>query len=158
VLFAVCLGQQGLAHSTIKTYLSGVRQLQIAHGGTDPDIDKMPRVQQVHRGVKAECGKQGKSCSRLPITPGILRKIKMSWTGRDLSFDSVMLWAAALTTFFFCRSGEIMVDNEQRYDLTRQFSWGDVAADDALSPSIVSLNIKISKGEWVAKWSLENQR
>jgi len=118
--FAACLGQQGLAHSTIKTYPSGVRQLQIAHGGTDPGIDKMPRLQ-VFRGVKAECGKQGKPCSCLP---GILRKIKMSWTGKDSSFESVVLWAAALTMFFsFCRSGEIMVENEHRYDPTRHLSW-----------------------------------
>jgi len=51
--FAACLGQH---HSTIKTYLSGVRQLQIAHGGIDPGIDKVPRLQQVLRGMKAECG------------------------------------------------------------------------------------------------------
>ena len=30
--FVACLGQQGLAHSTIRTYLSGIRQFQIAHG------------------------------------------------------------------------------------------------------------------------------
>ena len=60
----------------IKTYLSGVRQLQIAHGGSDPGIDKMPRLHQILRGVKAECGKKGKpTCSHLPITPGILKKI-----------------------------------------------------------------------------------
>lgn len=30
--YVACLGQEGLAHSTIKTYLSGMRQVQIAHG------------------------------------------------------------------------------------------------------------------------------
>ena len=70
----------------------------------------------------------------------------MSWTGKDSSFESVMLWAAALTTFFsVCMPGKIMVENEQRYDPSRHLSWWDVAADDALSPSIVSLNIKIPK-------------
>jgi len=97
--------------------------------------------------VKAECGKKGKPTrSRLPITPGILRKMKMSWTGKDSSFESLMMWAAALTTFFsFCRSGEIMVENEQKYDPAVHLSFGDIAADDALSPTIVSLNIKMPK-------------
>ena len=34
--YVACLGQQGLAHTSIRTYLSGVRQLQIAHGLEDP--------------------------------------------------------------------------------------------------------------------------
>ena len=37
--FVACLGQQGLAHSSIRTYLSGVRQLQIAHGFPDPSFN-----------------------------------------------------------------------------------------------------------------------
>ena len=145
--FAACLGQQGLAHTTIKTYLSGVRQLQIVHGGNDPCIDKIPRLQQILRGVKAERGKEGKpSRSRLPITPGILRKIKMLWTGKDSSFQSVMLWAAALTTFFsFCRSGEILVENKQKYDPTIYLFFNDLATDNASSPTILSLNITMSK-------------
>ena len=40
--FVACLGQQGLAHSSISTYLSGVRQVQIAHGFCDPHLDQMP--------------------------------------------------------------------------------------------------------------------
>ena len=39
--YVACLGQQGLAHTSIRTYLSGVRQLQIAHGLEDPKIDQM---------------------------------------------------------------------------------------------------------------------
>ena len=46
-----CLGQQGLAHTSIRTYLSGVRQLQIAHGLEDPKIDQMPRLRQMLKGV-----------------------------------------------------------------------------------------------------------
>ena len=72
--FAACLGQQGLA---LRTYLSGVRQLQIAYGWNDPSIDHMPRLRQVLKGIKIECGKKGKpSRPRLPITPTILRKLK----------------------------------------------------------------------------------
>ena len=54
-----CLGQQGLADTSIRTYLSSVQQLQIAHGFTDPAIDQIPRLHQILKGVIVEHGKQG---------------------------------------------------------------------------------------------------
>ena len=97
------------------------------------------------RGIRAERGRSGTPlCSRLPITPGILRKLRRSWVGRDSSFDSVMLWAASLTTFFsFCRSGEVTV--ESVCDPNSHLSFSDVATDEPSSPSLISLNIKLSK-------------
>ena len=80
--FAACLGQQGISHNTIRTYLSGIRQIQIAHGFKDPHTEHMPRLRQVLKGVKVEAGKAGKPArSRLPITPSILRKHKNSVDG-----------------------------------------------------------------------------
>ena len=71
--FVASLGQQGLTHTTIRTYSSEIRQLQITHDFQDPVIDQMPRLRQILKGVNIECGKQGKvSCSRLPITSSIL--------------------------------------------------------------------------------------
>ena len=68
--YVACLGQQGPSHTSIRTYLSGVRQLHIAYGFRDPGIDQMPRLRQVLRGVKVERGKAGKAPRpRLPITP-----------------------------------------------------------------------------------------
>jgi len=40
----------GLAPSSIQTYMSGIRQLQISHGLKDPEIHQMPRLCQVMRG------------------------------------------------------------------------------------------------------------
>ena len=146
--FVACLGQQGLAHSSISTYLSGVRQTQIAHGFDDPHLDQMPRLRQVLKGVKVEAGKKGKAPrARLPITPAILRKLKAVWlnTGSAVStFNSTMLWAASTVTFFsFCRSGETTVGST--YDPNTHLSISDLAVDNAQNPSIVSLNIKHSK-------------
>ena len=142
-----CLGQQGLAHTTIKTYLSGVRQLQIAYGFKDPGVDQMPRLRQILKGVKVERGKQGKAPqSRLPITPSILRRLKSVWLGEESSYEALMLWSASLTTFFsFCRSGETTVENEKKYDPNTHLSFSDVAVDNMVTPSVVSLNIKYSK-------------
>ena len=147
MLLSACLVQQGLAHTTIKTYMSGVRQLQIAHGGSYPNIEKIPRLHQILRGIKIECGKQGNpSCSLLSITPGILRKLRMVWVGKDSSFKLTMLWEIWLTTFFsFCHSGEVTVETEGQYDPNTNLSFTDVATDNPSDPTVIFLNIKLSK-------------
>ena len=145
--FVACLGQQGLAHSTIRTYLSGVRQLQISHGFPELSFDKMPRLRQILKGVQVEQGKQGKSprC-RLPITPAILRKLRAVWLAENPSFNDIMLWAACAVTFFsFCRSGEVTVEKEDQYDATAHLSYGDIAVDNPAAPAVISIMIKKSK-------------
>ena len=78
--FTACLGQQGLAHSTIRTYISGIKQLQIAHGLPEPKVNTMSRLRQVLKGVQMEHSKQGRVArSRLPTTPAILRKLRLIW-------------------------------------------------------------------------------
>ena len=141
--FAACMGQQGLAASSIRTYLSGIRQLQIASGHSDPHIDNMPRLRQVLKGIKIQAAQSGKTThSRLPITPSILRKLKSIWIDCDPSFDDLMLWAASVTTFFtFCRSGEITVEKESSYDPQIHLSYSDVAVDNSISPKAISLTI-----------------
>ena len=145
--FAACLAQQGLTEGSIRTYLSGVRQLQISHGFQDPNISSMPRLQQIIRGIKVERGKEGlPRRSRLPITPMILRKMKAFWISDHPSFNSTMLWAAAVVTFFsFCRSGETTVEEGSQYDPDVHLSFSNVAVDDPSSPSVISLRIKRSK-------------
>ena len=56
------------------------------------------------------------------------------------------MWAASLTAFFsFCCSGEVTVENEASYDYNTHLSFSDLAVGNALSPSVISLNIKCSK-------------
>ena len=45
--FVTWLGQECLQHSTIRTYLSGVCQNQIAYGFLDLKFDSMPRLRQI---------------------------------------------------------------------------------------------------------------
>ena len=145
--FVTWLGQEGLQHSTIRTYLSGIRQIQIAHGFPDPKFDSLPRLRQIVQGVKVVAGLQGRSKRiRLPITPSILRKMKQIWIGREENFDKVMLWAAATTTFFtFCRSGEITIPEVKPYDPHTNLSYEDISVDNSHDPSIIFLLIKQSK-------------
>ena len=116
--FVACMGQDGLACSSIRTYLSGICQMQVAAGFQDPHFDQMPRLNQVLRGVKVQAAWAGKKPRpRLPITPSILCKIRGVWMSGNPSFDNTMLWAAATTTFFcFCRSGEVTVESASKYD------------------------------------------
>ena len=76
--FVACLGQQGLAPTTIKTYLSGVHQMQIAAGYPDINLSLQPRLHQVLKGVETTAqhmGSLSKATPHLPITPNILRKM-----------------------------------------------------------------------------------
>ena len=102
--FAACLGQEGLASSTIWTYLSGVRQIQIAASFPDPLIDHMPRLCQVLKGIRVQAARIGRHPRpRLLITPSILHKLRRVWLEGNPTFNNTMLWAATTTTFFgFC--------------------------------------------------------
>ena len=88
--FATYLGQDGLASSTILTYVS---------------------VRQLLKDIKVQAVRTGRHpCPRLPITPSILRKLRRVWLEGSPIFNNAMLWAASTTTFFdFCRSGEVTV-------------------------------------------------
>ena len=109
----------------------------------------MPYLKQILRNVKVERRKEGKVISHpcLLITPAILRKLKPIWVnGRESSFNPLILWVAALVTFFsFCRSGKITVEDEKSYDPKTYLSFADVIVDNAVLPSVIALNIKYSK-------------
>ena len=109
----------------------------------------MPHLHQILRGMKVTQGKQGRApCTRLPITLSILKKMKAIWRGQEVSlgFNNLMLWAAASTTFFsFCCSGEVTVQKEGAYNPQTHLSFGDIAVDNAKTPTIISLRLKKSK-------------
>ena len=124
-----------------------------SQGFPDLQIDQMPRLRQVLKGVKVQEGRSGRtSRPRLPITPMILRKLKNVWLDGPQSFNNTMLWAASTTTFFaFCRSGEITVESEAKYDPAVHLSYADVAVDNATKPSTISIMMKASKTDQLRK-------
>ena len=52
VSLVTVLANNGIAHSTIKVYLSATRQLHITKGLPEPRMEKMPRLSQVLRGIR----------------------------------------------------------------------------------------------------------
>ncbi len=140
------LALQKLSHSTIKCYLAAVRHLHIAERAGDPEIAKIPRLEQVLRGVKltqAKGNKKGKV--RLPISIDILGKMRDAWQG-EASQDTGMLWAAALVCFLgFMRSGELAVPSEGGYDEGAHLSFQDVTVDNLSDPQVLQIRLKASK-------------
>ena len=107
----------------------------------------MPKLEYVLKGVKKHQAEKGSGQrERLPITPHLLRQIKQVWEKEGDSRDVKMLWAACCLCFFaFLRAGEMTVPNDKDYDPAVHLSMGDIAVDDARSPTVVQINIKQSK-------------
>ena len=105
--FVSIWANSGLAHQTIKCYLSAIRHLQIESGREDSQISTMPKLEHVLRGIKKEHSKQANITKpRLPMTPNIHLKLRSVWEKDASNFNHIMLWAACCTCYFgFLRSG-----------------------------------------------------
>ena len=149
--FVSYLAMKRISASSLRVYLSAVRQLHLQQGCSPPAVGDMPRLQQVLRGIKISQAKAPNSPSlqrtRLPITPTLLRNIRHSWMASPLDQDKVMLWAAFTTCFFgFMRSGELCIQDTTRgFDETSDLTFNDVAVDDFPNPSVIRIHLKTSK-------------
>ena len=141
--FIAYLGDQGLMASSIRSYLSALRQWKISEGLPEPQFAIMPRVKQVLKGIKVVRGKEGRTTKRkLPITPTILRQLGKGKGGPDWE----MYWAACNIAFFgFLRAGELTVPSQLAYDASYHLNVTDVSANHPSNPTIVHIRIKASK-------------
>ena len=146
--FVASLARQGLAPTTIRTYLPAVRHAQIMRGFPEPrQFPSLPRLRLVQSGVRRERGQNGPPpAQHLPITPSILRQIRAALLAAPPHHDKAMLWAAASACFFgFFRAGEITVPSVSAFDLTVHLAWGDVSIDSGHPPSKIRVFLKRSK-------------
>ena len=143
-LFMAFLHQEGLAGSSAKSYLAALRYTQISIGLGDPKMAEWPRLSYVIRGFKKLAA--AKQRLRLPITPSILRQLKVVWEAMEDGFNGCMLWAAACMCFFgFLRTGEVVVPSQSQYDAEVHLSIDDVKLDSRIKPSYLIVQIKASK-------------
>ena len=135
--FVVSLAKEGLASSTIKTYLAAVRHGQIERGF--PDLREGSWLHMIQNGVRRERAERGPpQALRLPITPPIFLQMKRALISSPVSYDAVLVWAAVVTCFFdFFRAGEITVPAEITFDPAIHLAWGDVSMDGGSPPSKV---------------------
>ena len=146
--YVAFLGQEGLKHSTIKSYLSGIRFAKIHLSLGKPFSNgAMPRLEYVLSGIKrVEARSRAPQKPRLPITVEIMARLKDAWMGARKHPDTIMLWAAACIGFFgFLRAGEFTTPSRSTYDPDAHLSLGDIAFDSHSAPSVVRLRIKQSK-------------
>ena len=146
--YVAYLGHSGLKHTTIKVYLSAVRQLQISQGLKDPFAgEAMPQLDQVMRGIKrVEAEKGVTKRERLPISPNILTQLKQAWSPSGHTHNTKMNWAASTLCFFaFLRAGEMTIPDGQQFDESAHLSVKDIAVDDVENPSMMQVRVKQSK-------------
>ena len=147
--FVAYLALNNIAFSTIKVYLSGVRQLHVREGHPPPPTTEVARLTQVLRGIKisqAASNQPNPARKRLPITPEILRQVKARWQQEPPSQDRIMLWAAFLTCFFgFFRSGEICSNRSEVFDPASDLLVDSVTIDSIHNPRLARIRLQTSK-------------
>ena len=146
--FVAFLMDEGLQHTSIKGYLSAIRRLQIVGGLGDPFAASWPLLEYTLRGIKLRQAKDKNSRTkkRLPITPGILRKLREVWGKEAHLVDNIMLWAVCCMCFCgFLRSGEVTLTSSREFDPEADLSEGDIALDDLVNPTVFRVHIKASK-------------
>lgn len=146
--FATYLACQNLTPQTIKTYLAGIRYMQITLGLPEPrQFSSLSRLQQVQSGIqRTHHTRPHTERIRLPITPSILHKLRLHFHQSSPDKDTIMIWAAITLCFFgFFRSGEITVPSQTAFDKSNHLAWGDVAIDDLSHPQVLKVHLKRSK-------------
>ncbi len=153
--FAAHLATKGLSPQTIKTYLAGIRHMQIVLGLPEPRaFSSLPRLRLVQAGIQRTYAQKAtaKTRIRMPITPAILAKIHTYMRPKARDYDTIMTWAAATLCFFgFFRAGEITVPSCTTFNPSRHLAWGDVIVDNPASPQVIKVNLKISKSDQLGK-------
>ena len=153
--FSTHLAQQNLSPQTIKTYLAGIRLMQITLGLPEPKAySSLPRLRLIQAGIQRTHAQRATSTARvrLPITPSILHKMRENWSVKASNPDIVMLWAASVLCFFsFFRTGEITVPSMKAFDPRAHLSWGDVAIDSPKDPTMLKIKLKRSKTDQLGR-------
>ena len=146
-IFVAHLASEGLTHQTIKSYLSALRHYHIMSGRGDPFIGSaFPLLQYVLRGIKRSPTHAPRQ-PRLPITPAILRLLKVVWSPLAVSDpDYIMLWAACCLGFFgFIRAGEFTATSVGDFDPSTSLCISDMSVDDRENLSMVCVVLRQSK-------------
>ena len=139
MLFAAHLSHN-LKASSIKVYLSGVRSLHIEQGFPNP-MENCFRLERVLRWIKRPQGTGARQ--RLPITISILRKLRTMIDSTN--YMDTLFWAACLTGFFgLLRCGEFTT-RSSCFDVRTDLSLNDIQVDKRINPTVVLINIKVSK-------------
>ena len=137
------LANEGLAHSTIKVYLS-IRNRHIATDHHQTFASQLtPRIKQVLQGIKQTQASQYAPRVCLLITIQLMHKIRTALLQEPHTYGNVLLWAACWIAFFgFLRCSKFTVPSVHDYDPSAHLSYEDMYIDSRDSPSVIQLHIK----------------
>lgn len=131
LLFLAWLMERGLQARTISTYLSGIRMLHLRCGCYVPTI-RSELVKQILEGrihIDAVSRRLEEKPIRLPVTPTILKLIKLELKSSDLSKeDKRLLWVVATVGFAGgFRVHELLAVREAKFDPLFTLLGSDIA-------------------------------
>ena len=146
-LFVAFLGSEGLAVSTIESYLAALRHYRLV---TDPSnmapSFHSPHMSVLLRGIRRTQVLKAPPRVRLPITATLLRKIKSVLAQQSSEYQNVLTWAACCTGFFgFLRCGEFLVPDGATFSPDIHLTIADVTFQASAQEQVFYLNIKVSK-------------
>ena len=147
MMFVSYLAKEGLAHQSIKVYLSAVRNLHVSAGlHSEFTRELIPKLQLVLTGIKKDKAKGPQPNARLPVTADIMAKIEEVLHRKPHDYDNLTMWAACCLAFFgFLRCGEFTVPSQASFDPEVHLSLTDVAIDNRTAPTLIRVTIKQSK-------------
>ena len=152
--YAAALAKQGLAPSSIKTYLAATRSMHISLGFPDPrENSSLPILRRIQAGIERVRAAKGSPSSRirLPITPPILDKLRDHWQATEHR-NKLCLWAVSTLCFAgFFRLGELLPLSDTQAAVRACIQWGDVTVDNAQAPTIVRTHLRHSKCDQFGK-------
>ena len=138
---------QQLSHTSIKVYLSAVRNLHVTSGNHHHFTKQLtPRLQMVLNGIKREQAATMSARVRCPITADLMWQINAILSQQPHSYTNIMMWAACCLAFFgFLRVSEFTTPTQTAYDCTEHLSLRDIAVNSRHSPHLLRITIKQSK-------------
>ena len=145
LLYLAHMGRRNLFLSTIKVYVSAIRNSHVATGKhTHFSSQLTPRVQLVLTGIQRDQASTLEPQARFPITIDVMRQLQTLFSGKPHNYHYIMLWAACCTAFFgLLRRGEFTTQGP--YNPQVHLSFKDLAVDNKSSPTYIRLCIKQSK-------------
>ena len=151
--FSAWLLNRGTTAATIETYISGLRSAHLIAGEAPPQL-RTPLVTAVIQGKKNSenlVKRSGASSTRLPITPSLLRLMKLELAQLDMkNQDKKMLWAAATVAFSAgLRGGEYLCKEKHYFDPTTMLREKDISLDtlniEGTNTQIIKIKLKAEK-------------
>ena len=118
ITFIAWLNSRGLKAATINNYLAGIRQYHLTLGLNPPNLHT-DLVKQLLTGKKKfDLCQKSTSPVRLPVTPNLLRLLKLAISKDDLNKEDMRIfWLACVLAFFGCfRMGELLSPSSNNFD------------------------------------------